>query len=272
MEIVLTPFEAQNRAWWNERVPYHVESDFYDIEKFKQTRDSLMPIEIREVGDVSGKSLVHLQCHFGQDTLSWAARGAQVTGVDFSEPAITAARALAQSMDLPAEFVLSDVYHAPLALKNKTFDVVFTSYGTIYWLQDLKRWAQAIRALLKPGGFFYIAEFHPFLYVFSENDLDGLKLGYPYFDAAEPLELDEEPGSYANRAAPTLVNRHYGWQHGVGAILNALIGAGLQIEFFNEHREAVCAYFKSDKGRQADGFWRIPYDLPQMFSIRARVR
>jgi SAM-dependent methyltransferase len=147
----------------DERVPIHTASDFYDVEGFLAGASSLRPFEVAEVGDVSGRTLVHTQCHFGLDALSWARRGATVTGLDFSQPAIDAARALAARAGLQAEFVQADVYDATSALGGRRFDVVYTGLGAINWLPDIEAWARTMASLVAPGGIFYLSEFHPFL-------------------------------------------------------------------------------------------------------------
>ena len=155
-----------NRESWNERVPVHAASDFYDVEGFKSGRITLMDIERREIGDVSGKTLLHLQCHFGLDTMSRSRLGAKATGIDFSDAAIDQARSLNEDMVLDVRFICSNLYDLPDALEEQ-FDIVFTSYGVLTWLPDIGRWAQAVSNHLKPGGVFYIVEFHPFATVFE---------------------------------------------------------------------------------------------------------
>lgn len=150
-----------NKALWDERVPIHVASDFYDVTGFKGGGQTLRDFELAEVGDVTGLQLVHLQCHFGLDTLSWARRGAHVTGLDFSEKAIEAARTVADETELQARFVVADVYDAPAVL-GETYDIVYTGLGALCWLPDINRWAETVTFLLRPGGFVYLAEFHPF--------------------------------------------------------------------------------------------------------------
>ena len=167
-----------NRANWDERVPIHVSGEFYDVASFKGGQERLQPFEIDEVGDVSGKELLHLQCHFGIDTLSWACRGARVTGLDFSAPAVVAARGLASDMGLEATFVQSDVYDAVDATGGLSFDIVYTGRGAIIWLPDMGRWAEVVADLLEPGGFLYLTEFHPFTDIFGDEDLS---VEYDYF-------------------------------------------------------------------------------------------
>ena len=182
-----------NRAWWDERTPLHVTSAFYDVEGFRAGRSDLRPFEVEEMGDVAGRELVHLQCHFGLDTLSWARLGAHVTGLDFSHPAIDAARALTDELGMDAAFVVSDVYDAPQTLA-RTFDIVYTGIGALCWLPDIPRWAGVVRDLLRPGGVLYLVETHPMSDVLGDEDLVAR---YPYFH--DEAICDDSPGTYAMR-------------------------------------------------------------------------
>jgi len=226
---VIENWRELNRASWEARTPAHLASRFYDVERWKQGGCSLTPIELAEVGDVAGKRLLHLQCHFGQDTLSWARRGATVVGLDFSSEAIAAARRFAEELRLPARFVCADVYSAAVAL-GETFDVVFTSYGVLGWLPNLQAWAKQVAACLKPGGRFHLVEFHPLVGMYS-SDLQGL--AYPYDSKGEPSQ-SEELGTYADRDAPIHVI-DVEWNHGLGTVVGALLGAGLVLESLREH-------------------------------------
>jgi SAM-dependent methyltransferase len=180
-----------NLAKWNAVVPVHARSQMYDVAGFKAGRSSLHELELAEVGDVRGKSLLHLQCHFGLDTMSWARLGATVTGLDFSGEAIKLARSLSDELKIPARFTCADVYEARAAVGDQ-FDVVFTSYGAITWLPDIRRWAQIIAQSLNPGGFFYIADEHPFASIFNhEDDAAELAIQYPYF--REEMILSSRP-------------------------------------------------------------------------------
>ncbi len=221
-----------NRERWNELVSLHAASNMYDLEGFRKGGIRIRAFEREEVGEVSGKSLLHLQCHFGVDTLSWARLGAKVTGVDYSDQAIELARSLSQELHIPATFVLSNVYDVPQTLDAAgQFDIVYTSHGVIGWLPDLKPWAQVIAHYLKPGGFFYIAEAHPFMWTF-DNDSPDFKLKYPYF-TREPIRSVAE-GSYATNAKMQN-NTEYNWSHTFGEILNSLIEVGLKIDFLHEY-------------------------------------
>jgi SAM-dependent methyltransferase len=255
---------ALNRALWDERVPIHVASDFYDVDTFLAGGDTLRPFEVEEIGDVGGLTLLHAQCHFGLDTLSWARRGARVTGLDFSEPAIAAARKLASDAGIEAEFVASDVYEAAAALGGRRFDVVYTGLGALNWLPDVERWAQVMASLVVPGGRFYLAEFHPFASVFAE---DALTVKYSYFHT-EPYSWDE-PGTYADPEAVTQHNRSVEWNHGIGAVVSALVAAGLRVEFLHEHDHTLFAVWPFLE-RGADGAYRLPEgtpSLPLMYSL-----
>jgi SAM-dependent methyltransferase len=257
----------QNKDHWNEITPIHERSQMYDVAGFKAGKCSLLPTELKEMGDVSGKSLLHLQCHFGMDTLSWGRLGAKVTGVDFSDEAIKLARSLCKETGIKANFICSDIYALPEVLKGK-FDIVFTSYGVLCWLPDLKKWAEIIAHLLKPGGFFYIVEGHPFATVFDNSKTaKKLDVTVPYFHKKEPIKWEPE-GDYAD---PEYISSHgsYEWMHPVSDIVNALIQAGLKIEFLHEF--PTCFYkampfMIQDK----DGGWRLEGDpIPQVFSIKA---
>ena len=254
-----------NRAFWDERVPIHTASDFYDVEGFKAGREPLQDFELGDLGDVSGLSLVHLQCHFGLDTLSWARRGARVTGLDFSAPAIEAARGLAADIGVEADFVCADVYDAPAALGGRSFDVVYVNVGAINWLPDIRRWAEVVSALLNPGGVLYMKEVHPFSWVFGD---DELTVENDYF--AHRSDYDE-PGTYTDPDARTVHNRTEEWQHPLGDVINALIAAGLTLELLGEHDHQ--AYRQWPFMEKDAGVYRMPAGtprLPLMYSLRAR--
>jgi len=256
-----------NLAKWNAVVPVHARSKMYDVAGFKAGRISLHELELAEVGDVRGKSLLHLQCHFGLDTISWARLGATVTGLDFSGEAIKLALSLSDELKIPARFTCADVYDARAAVGDQ-FDVVFTSYGAITWLPDIRRWAQIIAHSLKPGGFFYIADEHPFASIFNhEDDAAELAIQYPYF--REEMILSSGGQDYAD---PSYKNEHGNaeWIHTVDSIVSSLIEAGLQIEFFHEHFLCPWRMFPFCEPA-AHGAWHIKGDLiPLIFSLRAR--
>lgn len=255
-----------NRDLWNEITPIHARSKFYNVEGFKNGSSGMLyPAEIEEMGNISGKSLLHLQCHFGMDTLSWARRGAKVTGVDFSDKSIELARSLSSELDIKAEFICSDIYDLPAKLNGK-FDIVYTGAGALCWLPDLKKWAEIIAHFLKRGGFFYIREFHPFKNVFDDSPgSTGLKVCNSYFHTSQPIEYQMD--DYTGEA---FKGTSYEWTHSLGDIINALIEAGLRIEYLHEY--PACGYKALPcMKKQADGMWHIDGDkLPLVFSLKAR--
>lgn len=254
-----------NRSLWNRWTPIHEKSAFYDVAGFRAGASTLKPVEVEELGSVEGKSLLHLQCHFGLDTLSWARRGARVTGVDLSDTAIDLARTLAREEGVDARFLRSDLYSLPEVLEEE-FDVVFTSYGVLPWLPELERWGKVVARHLKPGGTFYLVEFHPMA---EAVDADGRTLRYPYFHAPEPLEM-EQHGSYADPSAE-LSHPAYFWCHTLGDVVCALTGAGLRIEFLHEFPYSVYDTFPFAEEREPGRWWprESAGSLPLMFSVRA---
>ena len=264
-------WRALNRANWDERVAAHLapESD-YDLAGLRAGHYVLHGIEERELGPVAGLRLLHLQCHFGVDTLALAQRGADVTGLDFSGPAIEAARGLAAELGLAAKFVQSDVYAAREAVSGE-FDGVFTSWGTIVWLPDIVGWARVIASLLKPGGFLYFADMHPVALVFDDATGDGVRPGWfwPYFHG-RAFEYDD-PKDYANPVVALRNSLTHQFVHPLASVVQALIDAGLRIESLHEHDSIAWKAFASlveGEGR----LWRFPDKpwLPLSYSIRAR--
>jgi SAM-dependent methyltransferase len=268
---LIDPIRANN-ALWDEWTARHAQSEFYDLEGFKRGGVRLRPYELEEIGDVSGKDLLHLQCHFGIDTLSWARLGARVTGADFSQPAIDLAGAVAHEIGFPeARFVRSDLYDLPHVLTGD-FDVVYTSRGVLGWLPDIRRWAQVAAHFVRPGGRFYITEIHPVAQVFENEGVQPgeLHLAYPYWEHREPLAFPVQ-GSYADRTANFPGRTEYGWDHSLGEIVTALIDAGLVIRSL---REYPFVDWKLDFLTEApDGTWRLPPEsqgeLPLFFSLLA---
>lgn len=264
---------GSNRKAWNERTPIHIKSEFYGVDEFKKGKSTLKSIELSELGDVSGKSMLHLQCHFGLDTLSWARLGARVTGVDFSDEAITYAKKLSIEIGIPADFICSNIYNLPKKLK-KEFDIVFTSYGVLCWLPDIKKWAKVISHFLKKGGIFYIVEGHPFAKVFGNNDdareLQMARPPFPYFHNTEPMYFP--PGGGYTDKTSRFDNPSYEWNHPLSDIINSLIGNGLMIKFLHEYPFSGYQSFPFlEKGD--DGWWRLPNsrkDIPFLFSLMAK--
>lgn len=260
-----------NLKLWNEWTEVHAVSEFYDVEAFKEGSTTLNAFELQEVGDVTGKTMLHLMSHFGMDTLSWARRGAVVTGVDFSDRALELASQLSDEMDLQAEFICSDIYELPQVLDSK-FDIVYTSRGVLAWLPDLERWARVIGHFVKPGGFFYMAEFHPFSMVFDDSDhVHELRVAYPYFHRPMPLEVEVQ-GSYADRSAKVDSKLAYEWIHSMGDIVNSLIDVGLRLEFLHEYAFSVYPMYPSLMEEGEDDVWRLKQglgEIPLMFSLKA---
>lgn len=267
----MNDYMKANLDWWNDAAITHAQGDAYELTAFKSGKSKLKPLELAEVGDVAGKSLLHLQCHFGLDTLSWARLGARVTGVDFSDQAIQLARTISKDVGIDANFICANIYDLPVAFPPAAeFDIVFTSYGAIGWLPDLHVWGQLIADYLKPGGFFYIAEGHPFMWTIDEKVPD-LKIAYPYF-SSEPIK-DESEGTYAEKNAKLEHSTTYGWNHSFSEIFDSLLSAGLSIDFLHEHR--FCAWDPfPDMEQDENGFWRFKAPqkrnmIPLMFSLKA---
>ena len=250
-----------NRQIWEDWTNEGFTPAFDFVDRFKNGAEHLRSFELEEVGDVKDKTLLHLQCHFGLDTLAWAKHGAKATGTDFSETAISKARALADEVDVPADFVVSDVYDIPKNVEGQ-FDIVYTSFGVLAWLPDLDEWGRIIAERLKPGGFFYIAEYHPILYVFDDSETaTEPRIRHPYFPRDEPVKYTDPQGRDV-----------YGWRFSLSGVVNALAKAGLDLEFLHEFpftESQQLPYLEFSK----DGWWRLPPkfggEIPLTFSIKA---
>lgn len=274
----MTPENAtwygENLDWWDEKVALHVSGEFYRVEQFKAGEEQLRPFELAELGDVAGRTLFHPQCHFGQDTLGWARRGASVTGLDFSPAGVAAAQQLATDMGIDAQFVCADVYDSSAAVGGRTFDIVYTGLGAINWLHDIDRWAAAMAAVCRPGGTFYLAEFHPIAAIFDDETPDVvLRAAYPYFGHEWHDTAETFTGSYGAIGAETHCNNTHERVWSIGEVLNAVIGAGFDLEFFHEHDytlyQALPFLVHTDRGYEVpEGLPRIP----MMFSLRATRR
>lgn len=259
-------FDA-NRAQWDELTHINARSALYDLPSFLRGSSSLQAVDLQEVGPVQGKSLLHLQCHFGMDSLSWARMGAVVTGVDFSGEAVALARRLSAECAIPARFIQSNLYDLPDVL-DETFDIVYTSYGVLTWLPDLAGWARIAARYLKPGGVFYMAEFHPFAMVFDDNAVPP-RVGYPYFYEG-PLEFPTT-APYADHTAQVQQPVSYEWAYPLGEVVSSLVNAGLRIQFLHEF-DFACYEMFPFLLRGEDGLWRLPPGIPSLplqFSIRA---
>jgi SAM-dependent methyltransferase len=261
-------WRSVNRAMWDEAAPLHAASAFYDLAGFVGGRDSLHPFEPDELGPVDGLDLVHLQCHLGTDTLSWARRGARVVGLDFSAPALDAARDLARRCHADAEFVASDVYDAVDALGHRRFDVVYTGMGALVWLPDLPRWASVVHDLLVPGGVLYLVEIHP---VVGAVDRETGRTITSDMVGDAFRAFDEPGGTYAVPDATLEHTVTYERLHGVGEAVSALLDAGLALELLHEHSVTHAPLPWLVPG--GDGLRRVAPGAPRVpltYSLRAR--
>ena len=224
---------AANRANWDDRTAIHLRSRFYDVEGWLRDERGPRRREVEVLGDVAGVRLLHLQCHFGLDTLAWARVGAQVTGLDFSPVAIRAAEDLARRAGLAerSTFVCANVLEAVQALGDATFDVVYVSTGALCWLPSVDLWAAQVGALVAPGGRFYLHEGHPVAWALAD---DRLCFEHTYFEEQEPY-VDDSDVTYTDAERPIRSRRSYEWNHGIGEIVTALVTHGLAIEWLAEH-------------------------------------
>ena len=256
-----------NKHSWNNRVDAHFKSEFYDVQGFIQGKSSLNEIELRLLGDIKGKSILHLQCHFGQDTISLARLGATTTGVDLSDKAIMQANELAQQTNAAANFICCDIYDLPNHL-NQQFDIVFTSYGTIGWLPDLNKWAAVIQQFLNPGGQFVFVEFHPVVWMYDD---DFSKVGYNYFNTGPIVE--NESGTYADRDA-AIQQDYIMWNHGLAEVFTALLQNDLTITTFQEFDYSPYNCFKHTI-EIAPGKFQIQHlgnNIPMVYALVANKK
>lgn len=263
---------SENEALWDEWTRIHETSTFYDLEGFKRGGIRLRDYELEEIGPVIGRDVLHLQCHFGMDSLSFARLGANVTGADFSAAAVELAQRTAIEIGFPdARFVRSNVYDLPDVLAGD-FDLVYTSNGVLGWLPDIRRWAEVVAHFVRPGGRFYITEIHPVAQVFDDQGVAPGELTprYPYWEHEAPLSFPTQ-GSYADRTATVVTPTEHGWDHGLGEIVTALADAGLQIRSL---REFPFVNWPVEFLEPAPNHtWRLPSsvrgELPLFFSILA---
>ncbi|MDX1349779.1 MAG: class I SAM-dependent methyltransferase [Putridiphycobacter sp.] len=231
---------AINKKAWDQRTEVHVDSDFYDNATFLKTKQSLNDIELAILGDLSGKKVLHLQCHFGQDSISLAQLGAKVTGVDFSPKAIEKAKQLAIETETEVEFICADIYDLPNHL-NQSYDLVFSSYGTIGWMPDINKWAGIVSHFLKSNGQLLLVEFHPAVWMY-DNDFKGIEYGY--FNSKPIVEVEQ--GTYTDSNAPietTMVT----WNHPLSDVVNAAIANNLSIDLLNEYNYSPYDCFAGTK-------------------------
>lgn len=257
-------YTKENKKWWNSVTKIHADSKLYNLQGFKKGKTSLQNLELKELGNVKGKTLLHLMCHFGMDTLSWAREGAIVTGVDLSDESIKLAQELSKEVKIPSTFICSDIYDLPKVL-NKKYDIIYMSYGVFLWLPDIKKWAKIISNFLKKGGAFYIVELHPFTNIFSYD----FKIKYKYFDMG-PFE-DDSPGTYTDWNADIKGTTNQ-WAHTLGEILSSLVDGGLKIEFLHEFPYTMYEHFpglmlKNKKEQYVLKNKKI--EIPLLFSLKA---
>ncbi len=253
-----------NRETWNKKVAIHAQSEFYDLDSFKSGKTSLNSIELEALRDVTAKSLLHLQCHFGMDTMSWQRLGAMCTGVDISDEGIKLAKKLNAELGLKAEFVCCNVLETSQHI-SETFDIVFTSYGTIGWLPDLNPWAKMIASRLKPEGVFYIVDFHPIAWMYDYTvSPPQLKYGYQQ----KEVIYEEYEGTYADGGSK-MVSKEYGWNHSLGALVSSLANAGLRIDYLKEHEFTPYDIFPG-LIRKKNGLFELENGLyPLIYELKA---
>ncbi len=256
-----------NKQSWNNRTDTHIASEFYGLDAFLNGKSSLNDIELQLLGNIQGKTILHLQCHFGQDTISLSRFGAEVTGIDMSDKAIERADQIARRTNSNANFICCNIYDLPNHL-DKQFDIVFTSYGTINWLPDLDKWARIVATYLKPGGKFVIVEFHPVVWMFDDNFEN---VGYRYFNSGPIRET--ENGTYADRTA-NISQESITWNHGLSEVINNLIKEKLEIISFEEYDYSPYNCFNNTIEFEPNKF-RIKHlgnNIPMLYSIVAKKK
>jgi 2-polyprenyl-3-methyl-5-hydroxy-6-metoxy-1,4-benzoquinol methylase len=263
-----TKEQQGNKAHWDEIAPIHLKS--YGIEGLLGRKSRIDEIEKRELYPVTGKEIIHLQCHIGTDTLSLALDGARVTGVDFSDKSIEIARELAERLKLDVEFLAANVLDLQ-TIVSKKFDIVYTSKGVLCWISDIDKWAETIAFLLKEGGVFYILEIHPLAAMYDDAAGDDLRIKYSYFHQSEPIHFEDDHADYSD-GSYIPKNKTYEWAWPLSDIVNALIRHGLAIEFIHEHDKL---FFKAFPGmaETGDGWWTLEKHkgmVPLTFSLRAK--
>ena len=265
---------AVNRANWDERAPVHAASADYGVQRFIDDPDMLSDVvrfDRPRLGDIAGLRGVHLQCHIGTDTISLARLGARMTGLDFSPAALVEARRLAARAGADVEFVESEVYGAPDVLGREAFDLVYTGIGAIIWLPDIRRWADTVAALLRPGGRLFIREGHPMLWTIDETVTDALVVRYPYLETSEPLVFDEDSTYVETTHSFTNTTTHE-WSHGLGEIVTALLDAGLRLTMFVEHDSVPWLALPGQMRLGDGGEWHLtdrPERMPLTYTLQA---
>lgn len=269
----MTDYQEINQANWDERVPVHLVSDYYKVERFLAESDFISDVvrfDLPRLGDISGLRGVHLQCHIGTDTISLARLGASMTGIDFSEKAVEAARKLASETRADATFVQSDMYLAAEVLGAAGFDLVYTGVGSLTWLPDIRRWGGVVAALLRPGGRLFMREDHPVL--LSAKIRDGLlTLQRPYFEHSEP-NVAYSGATYVGTNATLEHAVTKWWNHGIGEIITSLLDSGMRLTGFTEHDSIPWSALSGATEYIGDGEYRLidePRRLPHTYTLQA---
>ncbi|MEV6425916.1 class I SAM-dependent methyltransferase [Streptomyces sp. NPDC051662] len=271
--IAIASPDSVNRRWWDHIADEHASSAYYGIEGFLAGNLSLDDRERGEVaaaiGDVAGVRLLHLQCHIGLDTLSWARLGAVVTGLDYSPAAIRISRGLADEAGFPAAFRVADAQRLPTDLAGE-FDVVFASYGIFYWIADIDAWMRSAATALRPGGKLVVVETHPLVQMFQS--VDPAHADFPY-GGAKPCHR-QVSSTYSGLEVPREQSGTVGYAHGIGEIATAAAGAGLRIDALTEYMDRAEASPRAGNPltRNADGRYQLLIGgeaLPVSYSLRA---
>ncbi|MDU9414744.1 class I SAM-dependent methyltransferase [Pseudomonas sp. zfem005] len=266
-----------NKANWDQRAVLHATSRGYDAAAFvadPQHLSEVVRFDLPRLGDISGLRGVHLQCHIGTDTLSLSRLGAQMCGLDFSPQSIAEARSLAERCGTPLEWLESDVYDADQVLEPGAFDLVYTGIGALCWLPSIERWARVVASLLKPGGRLFIREGHPMMWAIDEEREDALHVDLPYFERAEPLVWECDTTYVESPDTLTATVTHI-WNHGLGEIITALLGHGMEITALEEHQSLPWNALPGRMSQHADGEWRLdeaPWRLPLSYTLQAIKR
>ena len=271
----MSDYREVNLASWNERVPAHVASPGYAVQRFTQDPGFLSNVvrfDMPRLGDIAGLRGIHLQCHIGTDTVSLARLGASMTGLDFSAPAIEAARKLASETGADATFVQAELYAVYDFIFDWGYYVIYTGIGALGWLPDIRRWADVVGAVLRPGGRLFIREGHPMLWTLDdEREDDLLVVKYPYFEQTEPMIFDQG-GTYVETNAVFEHNLTHEWNHGLGEIITALFEAGLAITAFTEHDSIPWVALPGKMEPIDGGEYRLtsnPARLPHSYTLQA---
>lgn len=267
VETTAMDYLEMNQAYWNVLTDVHTKSDFYQVDEFLAGKNMLKEIELPLLGDLQGKSVLHLQCHFGMDTMSLSRLGAQATGVDLSDQSIDKAQDLSSQLGLNTRFIQSDVYSLPEKLDEK-FDIVFTSYGALNWLPDMDKWAKVVKHFMKPGGDFVMAEFHPVVWMLDE---DFQKIKYPYSSPEAIIDDTDEAytGDSLQESASGVL-----WNHGLADILGALIKNGLHLTHFEEFNYSLVNCFANTVETEP-GKWQLKGmvdKVPMLYSLKANLK